>query len=75
MCFVLVGLRVVHVNRSSELISVFLAFPVLTSPYLAGDLAGDTALFLHVLPVCFFPTSLCKPHALFSNTVFCQVVF
>lgn len=48
----LVELGVVHVNKSSELISVFLAFPVLTSAYLIGDLAGDTVLFLHVLPVC-----------------------
>lgn len=58
MHFVLVELRVVHVNKSSQLITAFLASQGLTSAYLTSNLARDTVLLLHVLPIhLFFPNT------------------
>lgn len=58
MHFMVAELRVVHVNKSSQLIAVFLAFPVLTSAYLTSSLARDVVLFLDILPIyVFFPNT------------------
>lgn len=70
----LLELRVVRVNKSSQLITVLVAFPVLTSAYLTTNLTHNIVLLLHNLPICvFFPTHLCKLSVLFSNAALCQL--
>lgn len=50
----LAELKLVHVNRSSQLFMVFLAFPVVTSAYLTSNLPCDIVLFLHILLIYVF---------------------
>lgn len=69
-------LRVVHVNKCSQLITIFLTFPAWTSAYLTSNLAHDIVQFLHILGIhmCFH-THLCKLSVLFSSASFYQVCF
>lgn len=50
----------------SQLIAGFLAFPLLTSAYLASNLICEIVLSSYFTDSCCFPTHLCKLSALFQ---------